>query len=78
MFEKLGTGNALTLLAMVCSFVVFLMRYEARISKIENNAEEQQHRIEREEALIREMFPKLERVSTNLEWLVKQEKEKNP
>lgn len=66
----------MTVIALLGSFAVFLMRYEGRISKIENFNDEQQHRIERLEALARDMFPKLERVNTNLEWLVQREKER--
>lgn len=62
------------MIALLGSFSVFLMRYEGRISKIENLALEQQHRIERTEILLRDMYPKLEKVNNNLEWLVQQRK----
>lgn len=73
---KFSLANLLTVIAFLGSFAVFLMRYEGRISKIENLNEEQQHRIERLEGLARDMFPKLEKVNNNLEWLVQQQKER--
>jgi hypothetical protein len=73
---KFSVSNLATVVALLGSFAVFLMRYEGRISKIENTNDEQQHRIERLEGLARDMYPKLERVNTNLEWLVEREKER--
>jgi hypothetical protein len=73
---KFSVSNLATVVALLGSFAVFLMRYEGRISKIENTNDEQQHRIERLELLARDMFPKLERVNNNLEWLVEREKER--
>jgi hypothetical protein len=73
---KFSVSNLATVIALLGSFAVFLMRYEGRISKIENTNDEQQHRIERLEGLARDMYPKLERVNTNLEWLVQREKER--
>lgn len=68
---RFNLGNILTLVAMAGAFAVFLMRYESRISKIENSQLEDTHRIERIEMLTREMYPKLERLNTNMDWLVK-------
>jgi hypothetical protein len=73
---KFSVSNIMTVIALLGSFAVFLMRYEGRISKIENFNDEQQHRIERLELLAREMYPKLEKASNNLEWLVQHEKER--
>lgn len=56
---------------MAGAFALFLMRYEGRISKIENLQVEDTHRIERLESLSREMYPKLERVNTNVDWIVR-------
>ncbi len=74
---KFSVSNIMTVIALLGSFAVFLMRYEGRISKIENFNDEQQHRIERLELLAREMYPKLERASNNLEWLVQHQREKD-
>ena len=74
---KFSVSNIMTVIALLGSFAVFLMRYEGRISKIENYNDEQQHRIERLELLAREMYPKLERASNNLEWLVQHQREKD-
>jgi len=73
---KFSVSNLATVVALLGSFAVFLMRYEGRISKIENINDEQQHRIERLEGLARDMYPKLEKVNNNLEWLVEREKER--
>jgi hypothetical protein len=73
---KFSASNIMTVIALLGSFAVFLMRYEGRISKIENFNDEQQHRIERLELLAREMYPKLEKASNNSEWLVQHEKER--
>jgi len=73
---KFSVSNLATVVALLGSFAVFLMRYEGRISKIENINDEQQHRIERIEGLMRDMYPKLEKASNNLEWLVQREKER--
>jgi hypothetical protein len=73
---KFSASNIMTVIALLGSFAVFLMRYEGRISKIENVNDEQQHRIERIEGLMRDMYPKLEKASNNLEWLVQREKER--
>jgi hypothetical protein len=70
-------GNLITVVALLGSFAVFLMRYEGRITKIENQEDSLLHRIERNEVLLREMYPKLERVNNNLEWLVQREKERS-
>ena len=75
---KFSVSNLMTVIALLGSFAVFLMRYEGRISKIENTNDEQQHRIERIEGLMRDMYPKLERASNNLEWIVQREKERKP
>jgi hypothetical protein len=75
---KFTLGNTLTLLALLGSFTVFLMRYSERISNIEKVNEEKQHRIERIEGLVRDMYPKLEKVNNNVEWLVQQERRKSP
>jgi len=75
---KFTLANALTLVALLGSFAVFLMRYEKRISSIESLNVEQQHRIERTEGLIRDMYPKLEKVNNNVEWLVQRERDKSP
>jgi len=74
---KFSVANIVTVIAMLGSFAVFLMKYEGRISKIENINEEQTHRIERLEGLMRYMYPKVEKVSNNLEWLVEHEKERD-
>lgn len=73
---KFSPANLLTLIALMGSFAVFLMRYSERISKIENVNEEQQHMLERHQTFILEMYPKLEKVNNNVDWLVKQEQQK--
>jgi hypothetical protein len=74
--QRFSLTTILAVLAMAGSFAVFLMRYSERISNIERMNEEQQHRIERTEGLIRDMYPKLEKVNNNVEWLVQRERNK--
>lgn len=74
-------GSILTVIISIVgsmgSGLVFLMKYEGRTTSIERDALDRERRVDQLEKNFRLIYPTIQRDETNLEWLMRRQRERD-
>jgi len=77
----LNLGSVLTVVVSIFgslgSGVYFLTKMEGRLTSIERDAQDRERRVNRLEENFRLIYPVIQRDETNLNWLMKQQKDRD-
>ena len=68
---------AVSLFGSLGSGVYFLTKNEARVTSIEKDAQDRERRVNQLEQNFRLIYPVIQRDETNLEWLMKRQKQRD-